>query len=377
MSKQSRLKEILLSGTALTSVVLPTTDALTVLKLPATLTSLRIESQPSLASVTIDGTDSLQTVYIDHSKAKLFDSLGLVLSLYNSYLSTGRVPSSLTLLNVKWTNAPVAVIEWLAEKVPNKNITGSVSIYEPNANTPSVTWNLKNKFLAAFGNVDDATADDYRGLLLDYKKKDFDASAATFSGGFFVDDLKVYNNEYNEVEEFVFSVNPYSKYENTQTKITYMVEGNGNYTMDADGTFRVRMYELPKIEQTAIVKANVSVIKNDSSVIESLFKTIEVWLRPAKVGDLVYYDGTYGDAAKDNDEKTVIGVCCYVAPRKPDGSINEKFHNPLDKHVRLMVARADVTASSKSETFNSWQWGSSYDSSTNDAVYSTNATRTR
>jgi hypothetical protein len=78
LSKQSRLKEILLSGTALTSVVLPPTDALTVLKLPATLTSLRIESQPSLASVTIDGTDSLQTIYIDHSKAKSFDSLNLV-----------------------------------------------------------------------------------------------------------------------------------------------------------------------------------------------------------------------------------------------------------------------------------------------------------
>jgi hypothetical protein len=155
-----------------------------------------------------------------------------------------------------------------------------------------------------------------------------------------------------------------------------MVEGNGNYTMDADGTFRVRMYELPKIEQTAIVKANVSVIKNDSSVIESLFKTIEVWLRPAKVGDLVYYDGTYGDAAKDNDEKTVIGSCCYVAPRKADGSINEKFHNPLDKHVRLMTAVDEMKASSDSEAFSSWQWGA-YPGTSNDSLYSTDADGTK
>jgi hypothetical protein len=235
---------------------------------------------------------------------------------------------------------------------------------------------LKNKFLAAFGNVDDATSDDYRGLLLDYKKKDFDASAATFSGGFFVDDLKVYNNEYNEVEEFVFSVKPYSQYENTQTKVTFSVEGIGNYTMDADGTFRVRMYELPKIEQTAIVKATVSVIKNDSSVIESLFKTIDVWLRPAQVGDLVYYDGTYGDAAKDNNEKTTIGVCCYVAPRKADGSINEKFHNPLDKHVRLMVSVNEIIANSNSESFVAWQWGA-YPGTGNNSLYSTDADGTR
>lgn len=376
LSKQSRLKEILLSGTELTSVVLPPTDALTILKLPATLTSLRIESQPSLASVTIDGTDSLQTVYIDHSKAKSFDSLNLVQSLYNSYQSTGRVPSSLTLLNVKWTNAPVAVMEWLAEKVPNKNITGSVSIYEPNANTPSVTWTIKNKFLAAFGNVDDATSDDYRGLLLDYAKKPFDASAATISGNFFVDDLKVYDKKYNEVEEFIFSVKPYSQYENTQTKIAYSVEGSGNYTMDADGTFRVRMYELSKVKQTAIIKANVSVFNGGASVVESVSKEIEVWLRPAKVGDLVYYDGTYGDAAKDNDEKTVIGVCCYVAPRKADGSINEKFHNPLDKHVRLMIAVDEMKASSDSEAFSSWQWGA-YPGTSNDSLYSTDADGTK
>ena len=376
LSKQSRLKEILLSGTSLTSVVLPPTDALTTLKLPATLTSLRIESQPSLSSVTIDGTDSLQTVYIDHSKAKSFDSLSLVQSLYNSYLSTGRVPSSLTLLNVKWTKVPVVVMEWLAEKVPNKNITGSVSIYEPNANTPSVTWNLKDKFLKAFGNVDDATSEYHRGLLLDYAKKDFDVSAATLIGSFFVDDLKVYNNEYNEVEEFVFSVKPYSQYENTQTKVTYSVEGSGKYTMNQDGTFSVRMYELSKIEQTAVIKANVTVTQNGASVVESVSKEIEVWLRPAKVGDLVYYDGTYGDAAKDNNEKTAVGSCCYVAPRKADGSINEKFHNPLDKHVRLMVSLDEMKASSDSETFNTWQWGA-YPGTSNDSLFSTEADGTK
>ena len=137
------------------------------------------------------------------------------------------------------------------------------------------------------------------------------------------------------------------------------------------------MYELSKVEQTAVVKANVSVIKNGASVVESVSKEIEVWLRPAKVGDLVYYDGTYGDAAKDNDEKTVIGVCCYVAPRKADGSINEKFHNPLDKHVRLMISTGYIKGLFNSEYFYTWQWGAYYSTTNNNAIYSTNADGTR
>jgi hypothetical protein len=144
--------------------------------------------------------------------------------------------------------------------------------------------------------------------------------------------------------------------------------------MDADGTFRVRMYELPKIEQTAIVKANVSVIKNDSSVIESLFKTIEVWLRPAKVGDLVYYDGTYGDADKYNGEKTVIGRCFYVAPRKSDGTINENFHNPNDRMVRLMVSTDIIPSPLIPSSYDRWSWGPFYvqgTSNINNAIYET------
>jgi hypothetical protein len=91
------------------------------------------------------------------------------------------------------------------------------------------------------------------------------------------------------------------------------------------------------------------------------------------VGDLVYYDGTYGDAAKDNDEKTVIGLCCYVAPRKADGSINEKFHNPLDKHTRLMSSLTEIKLSNRANNEYRLPWGCADSSGyVNESIYSTN-----
>ena len=368
MSQLIRLKEIVLGG--IKKPMFPKSGVLTSVSLKGDVAEIVLDGQPNLVVLDIANKAAIQKLVLDTSKLA---TQALVEGIYTAQ-QANAVLQNVSISSVDWTNVQVAILEWYADR--GASFSGLIRIYDANVNQPSVTWTIKNKFLAAFGNVDDATSDDYRGLLLDYVKRPFDASTATISGNFFVDDLKVYDKEYNEVEEFVFGIKPYSQYENTQTKITYSVEGSGNYTMDADGTFRVRMYELSKVEQTATIKANVSVIQSGASVVESVSKEIEVWLRPAKVGDLVYYDGTYGDAAKDNDEKTVIGVCCYVAPRKEDGSINEKFHNPLDKHVRLMIAVDEMKASSDSEAFSSWQWGA-YPGTSNDSLYSTDADGTK
>lgn len=182
-----------------------------------------------------------------------------------------------------------------------------------------------------------------------------------------MDDLKVYNNEYNEVEEFVFSVKPYSQYENTQIKVAFSVEGNGKYTMDADGTFKVRMYELSKVEQKATIKAIVTVMKNGATEDAVATKVIDVWLRPAQVGDFVLYDGTYVSSENYSGEKTVIGRCVYVAPRKADGSINATYHNPNDKMTRLMVSPNNIEAGS----FVDWQWGTYNNNYNSDSIFET------
>ena len=50
------------------------------------------------------------------------------------------------------------------------------------------------------------------------------------------------------------------------------------------------------------------------------------------------YDGTYCDPNEWDGVKTVVGVCFYLAPRDSEGNIIAEYHNPNDKHTRLMVA---------------------------------------
>lgn len=283
---------------------------------------------------------------------------------------SGITPDEIHFHNVKW-NISAELMMWMAD-IQVSDITGAIDI------EGNILFNDKNKLLARYGNVDDISSSDYKGLKLNYTKVGFDASTATIKGSFFADDLKVYNNEYNTEEEFVFEIQPSSETQNTQTKITYSVEGSGNYTMDANGTFRVRMYELSKAEHTVVVKANVSVIKNGASVVESVSKEIEVWLRPAQVGDLVYADGTFSSAESWDEEKTPIGICFYVPPRDSSGNVLTKFANPNDKQLRLMVALEETRVNINGALTSSLQWGCmppfSANSDAQYALYDTDST---
>ena len=346
LTGSKRLHTIRLKGTSLTAVDLPETDTLTTLELPATLTSLRIGNQPSLVSVSIEGTDSLQSVYIDHTKAKKFDSKGIMQSLYAAYQKSGKSPSEVVITGANWSKFPTKVLEWMVTNIPSLTVTGSIVLDE---SEQKMLWTLKNKVNAKLGNVD-GDGD----LKITYAQKGFDAANATIKGNFFADNEK----EYAGNETFSFAVQPGDIYENTQVGIRYELQcsKSGHYTMNEQtGLLSVDMTH-PNLdtETTAVVRAIVTVAGGAEHTVE---KEVNFWKRPAKVGDVVYYDGSYADADTDNGEKTVVAMCCYVAPRKADGSIDERYHNPLDKMTRLCVSRDDVSAASATENFTSWQWG--------------------
>lgn len=343
LSKMTRLKSVKLSGTSLTSLILPETDALTTLELPATLTSLRITNQPSLVSVKMDGTANLQSLYIDHGKAKNFDSKAIMASLY----AEGNAPAEVTVLNAAWTAFPTKILEWMVDNVTVLTLTGTIALDESGS---KMTWVVKNKVNAKFGDVDSGSGD----LTLSYVQTAYDNDRASIKGYFFADNEKVYTGS----QVFPFAVAPNSIYQNNQTSVKYSIEcsKSGHYTMNSStGNLTVDMTHANlDTETTAIINA---VVTTADGAEHELTKEINFWKRPAKVGDVVYYDGSYADAATDNGEKTVVGICCYVAPRNEDGTINATYHNPADRMTRLCVSKGDVTAGSSSENFTSWQWG--------------------
>ena len=266
---------------------------------------------------------------------------------------SNRYLQSIHVENINWTDFDVEALSWFAD-IPTCEFKGTISIKETDEYRPAVTWDLKNKFLAKFGIIDAKS----NPLVVKYTRKAFDANNAVITGNFYTE---------TGGNTFQFAVKPFSMYENTQISVDYYASGGSStYSMNSkSGLLTVR--ELSNAQSFTEIRANVSTTAGET---HRITKNIELWNRPAQVGDLVYYDGTFSSAESYDGEKSVIGRCFYVAPRKADGSINEKFHNPDDKMTRLMVSCDDIKASSGTEEFTTWQWGA-YNNNDNNSIFET------
>lgn len=289
----------------------------------------------------------------------------IVESIYTAQKSQSNPAlQSIHVENVNWTDFDVEALSWFADR-PTCEFKGTIAIKEDSpTGVPRVTWDLKNKFISKFGNVDSLSND----LKLTYNQRDFNSDTAKIKGDFYVE------SGYT----FKFEVVPSSIYENTQSSIRYSIVGDGDYSMNSlTGVLTVN--SLSDTQHFATVQAVVS----ESGVSNTITKEIEIWNRPAQLGDLVYADGTFGAAKYYEGDKTPIGICFYVAPRNSDGSVNTKFNNPNDKQLRLMVALEDTVVPFGGTESSYLQWGSQALTSNGDAwneqyaLYDTNSEGTR
>lgn len=347
-----RARDILLSG-SFSDVIFPESHNLWFIEFNHTPLRFKLANLPNLREIRYYYSNRfrlLEDVYIGHGLDSLMNTGAIVADLYSSQ-KTNKKLQSIHVENINWTDFDVEALSWYAD-IPTCEFKGTISIKETDAYRPAVTWDLKNKFLAKFGNVDNGNG----GLKMNYTRKSFDANNAKIKGNFYVE----------AGNTFKFEVRPNSIYENTQTGVFYYIAGGGSdyYMITNSGVLTIKNLQNTKKEDE--VYAYVA-YENKSAKIS---KTIEIWNRPAQVGDLVYYDGTFSSAETYDGEKSVIGRCFYVAPRKADGSINEKFHNPDDKMTRLMVSCDDIKASSDTEEFTTWQWGA-YNNNDNNSIFET------
>lgn len=375
LSKCIRLKEINVRGTATGEIIFPESYNLKTVWLPIYTKAINVKNVPNLSSMLPHYFTNLKTVNIGENVGTEsgFSTKTLVEKIWNDQKSqTNPALQSIHVDNVDWTDFDVEALSWLAD-IPTCELKGTISIKEPSALVPAVTWDLKNKFLAKFGNVDRQASSNYKGLLISYKKRDFNPDNAYIKGNFYVETGNT----------FIIEVRPGNIYENTQSSILYSVANvSGVSVNQTEGIVTVNTLSDTKVVAQARARVNYMI---GSSVPSSIItKEIEIWNRPAQLGDLVYYDGTFSSAASYNGEKTPIGICFYVAPRNADGSVNEKFNNPNDKQLRLMVALEDTVVPFGGTESSSLQWGAQIiNSSQSDAwnkqnaLYDTNSEGTR
>ena len=200
--------------------------------------------------------------------------------------------------------------------------------------------------------MDHADSDEHRGLLLSYKQQAVGTST-------------IMGNYYNEQTKHPFTLSPQSKYDNKFTKILWSAVADGlalsEFSIDPV-TGVLTTSELSKVVTNVVVSANV--YYGEGEPIKVFSKTIKVYDRPAQVGDVVYFDGTYSDPYEYDGSKTIIGVCLYVAPRYTDttlehkeGDIAEELFDPNDSMTRIMVATSDYLKITHNYSYTTTTWG--------------------
>lgn len=314
----TRCRTIDLSTTAIYDVMLPASEVLEKVYLGSNIRIFEIRDVPKLTTLSFESVNNIESLTIGQ-RVELIDTYELVQVLReNAPLKVLRIDG------VNW-KGDIDFVLWLAN-LDNASVRGVITV------TDGITFAQKVIINKAWGSVDDTSHKDYRGLILVYTQQD-------------VQGVTVKGNYYNEQTKHPFSVSPsVSDNDNKFTKTLWTAEAIGvnygnEFSMDAEtGVLTTGAI----IDTPTEVLVTASVYYGDE-IVATASKSVQVYNRQAQLGDMVYYDGTYGSPLDFDGSKTAVGMCCYIPPTNDDGSINEIYHNPNDKQPRLMVALKDVT----------------------------------
>lgn len=333
----------------------PKSSILNILDLGWMAKNIELSDVPNLKSLLCTGESRVRKMTIGANvgtNVEGFTVQPIVESIYTAQKSqTSPNLQSIHVENVNWTDFDVEALSWFADR-PTCEFLGKIAIKET-SDSPlitAVTWDLKNKFNAKFGNVDTTSSSSHKGLLLDYKVRELNVDGLKISGNFYVE----------KGNTFQFEVKPSSIYENNFASIDFYIDispSSSKVSLTRKGLLTIS--SLSDSYDEMILRAAIGKYAGGYEMY-LVYKTIEIWNRPAQLGDLVYADGTFSSLATYDEEKTPIGVCFYVAPRDADGNVIEKYANPNDKQLRLMVSLKDVTLNVGGTEENTLQWGSQY-----------------
>lgn len=342
----TRLREVDLRSTQVSTVRLPESERLESAMLPALLSSMSLDNMPNLNKLTFEGYSYLQSLSIGENVGAL-DTLSVLIGCFNASAPL----STLSLRNIDWVDVNGEVLNYLLG-VQNTSLTGSISTYEV-GNLPTVTFDMKMAIINKFGNVDDISSEDYRGLKMTYTIRPI--TSVSING-------EAYTHEAPKV--YQYKLVPANAYQNGFQKITWGASApayGAECSMDPK-TGELAVTKLSVL--TDIISVNCNIILIDGSLMVSS-KEVGLYDRPAALGDYVFADGSYSDV--DDKSKTAIGLCCFIGDEGNGDYI-------LDKQKRLCVSMANlagtgVDTKGNSVVFNSFQWGLFYNNKASGDAY--------
>lgn len=308
LSNLTLLQELYCSNSSMSAITFPETPSLRTVHIGENLSRLRLVNLTGLEEFKMDSGQNLQSIIIrnsgDVSKVGSYNILGEILAIENNKLTEIEVDG------IDWQDASAEIIEMLCDK--KASLKGKINIVGVN----QMTFELKRKLIAQYGNIDDInndlhiTYDERKITSVNMSPKQYFTEVGEYKLAYTVD--SPYANNYSH-EKWSLAVNLYATIDEDTGVLTVNRVGEG-----VDG-----------VGPNAVV--TLTVYLKDGSTLTATSE-LNFWKRVCQLGDVVYHDGSFSSVSDYSLEtasgKVAIGICFYI--------------HPTDPTKRLMVALRDV-----------------------------------
>lgn len=336
LSQCLRLREVDLSGSGVTLTSFPSDSKIHTIRLGNSVTDVTLNGMHTLETLTVGDYSNLTVVsFVD---CPLINSRDIVYGCFEQ----GATLRKLHLSDVSWQSVPIQMLMWM-RSIPSMEVSGHLWINEADLYVPAVSFDVKYSLIKDWG-VPKEQVGTKDGVS--YLTSTFALPAGNLSVTYIMRTLagsisssfiqgEVYTHNEGEYQYSIAGINTYCnafsdiRWELSLTATT--VQASIDPITGVLTVSKLSAFDTP----TATVSATI--VPSDGISLLPLTKQIGLYDRQARLGDLVYADGSYTEPAADDGTKTVVGVCFYVAPRDADGLIIPSLNKAEDKQQRLMV----------------------------------------
>lgn len=284
-----KLKEVILTGTNIATVTLPTGSRLTKIHYPAALTNLVITNNEGLQEVRFESLNNLETVDINCAKVGQFN-----ISNFCEQLITCPSLKSVTLRNLN-NRISLNALEKLV--LLQARLTGKLTISNSENQLEAISYTDKINLVNLYGNIDSQS----NSLYINYKETvAYSISCET--------EVSVYGQGYSG-NPFGLSLDGNNVALITEggkviPDITYRF--NSDVSNVATINNRTGVITLKQASSTKTTTAVITVrLKNGNTLTSKTINVYFAWKAP-EIGNFVYADGTYSSAYMTN--KTLMGL---------------------------------------------------------------------
>ena len=284
-----KLKEVILTGTNIATVALPTGSRLTKIHYPAALTSLVITDNEGLQEVRFESLNNLETVDINCAKVGQFD-----ISNFCEQLITCPSLKSVTLRNLN-NRISLKALEKLV--LLQAKLTGKLTIANSDNELEGISYNDKVNLVSLYGNIDSQD----NSLYINYKV----TTAYNIS---YETEISVYGQGYSG-NPFGLSLDGNNVALITERgkvipDITYRF--NSDVSDVATINNRTGVITLKTASSSKTTTATITVkLTNGNTLTSGTINIYFAWRAP-ELGNFVYADGTYSSAYMPS--KTLMGL---------------------------------------------------------------------